>query len=108
MTFLIGFPLAFGLAFAGARLARGAEMPVRATAIAAGAAIGVALAAQVRLQILEPGVVDQVPLPLALARDAALALAVAFPIALLAIAAVDVSAAAYSCAWERRPLSSRA
>ncbi len=81
---LIGFPLAFGLALAGARLARQAALPVRATAIAAGAAVGVALAAQVRLQILESGVVDAVPLPLALARDAVLALAVAFPIALIA------------------------
>ena len=58
--------------------------PVRASAIAAGAAVGVALAAQVRLQILEPGITDSLPVPLEIARDASLALAVAFPIALLA------------------------
>ena len=57
---------------------------MRASAIAAGAAVGVALAAQVRLQILEPGASASLPIPLELARDASLALAVAFPIALLA------------------------
>ena len=81
---LIGFPVAFGLAFAAGRLMRSAAPLARATAIAAGAAVGVALAAEVRLQILESGAVDSVPLPFALARDVALALAVAFPIALLA------------------------
>ena len=55
---LIGFPLAFGLRTSPGRGSRGRRRaPVRATAIAAGAAVGVALAAQVRLQILEPGVV---------------------------------------------------
>lgn len=81
---LIGFPLAFGLAYAAGRVTRSAALAPRATAIAVGAAMGVAWAAQVRLQILEPGITDTLPLPLALARDASLALAVAFPIALIA------------------------
>src|SRR4051794_7510204 len=81
---LIGFPLAFGLAYLAARLTSAQATPVRASAIAAGAAVGVALAAQVRLQILEPGITDSLPVPLEIARDASLALAVAFPIPLAA------------------------